>query len=125
MSALIDRVRDSFTKAFGGVPDLIARAPGRVNLIGEHTDYNGGLVFPTAIDRFTSVAIERNQSADHDEIASAGHEGVAGAEHVEDLDRKAGPGVAMVQTVRDRSGEGAGRGVEAGVRQNGDAGFLC
>ena len=43
---------------FGPGKDAItARAPGRVNLIGEHTDYNGGYVLPFAIDRFTSVAL--------------------------------------------------------------------
>src|ERR687886_2668514 len=36
---------------FGGVPVLVARAPGRINLIGEHTDYNQGFVLPAAIDR--------------------------------------------------------------------------
>ncbi len=36
---------------------IVANAPGRVNLIGEHTDYNGGYVLPFAIDRFTSVAL--------------------------------------------------------------------
>ena len=39
-----------FRSRFGGEPDFLVRAPGRVNLIGEHTDYNGGYVFPMTID---------------------------------------------------------------------------
>ncbi len=46
-----------FEGAFGGEPAAVARAPGRVNLIGEHTDYNGGLVLPLAVDRDTRVAL--------------------------------------------------------------------
>ena len=38
-------------------PAFIVRAPGRVNLIGEHTDYNDGFVFPMAIDRATFIAL--------------------------------------------------------------------
>jgi galactokinase len=49
-------IRDTFTARFGVTPRLIVRAPGRVNLIGEHTDYNEGFVFPIAIDRATYVA---------------------------------------------------------------------
>ncbi len=58
MSAALDRrVRKAFAGAFGGSPDLVARAPGRVNLIGEHTDYNDGFVFPCAIGFETRVAV--------------------------------------------------------------------
>lgn len=42
-----------------GPPELTARGPGRVNLIGEHTDYNDGFVFPAAIDREVAVAMRR------------------------------------------------------------------
>ena len=45
-----DTLTQHFARAFDGKPDLIARAPGRVNLIGEHTDYNDGFVLPMAID---------------------------------------------------------------------------
>lgn len=50
------RLADAFAARFGRAP-RIARAPGRVNLIGEHTDYNGGLVLPAAIDRGCLVAV--------------------------------------------------------------------
>jgi galactokinase len=46
-----------FRDSFGGAPTLFARAPGRVNLIGEHTDYNGGFVLPCAISKQTMVAV--------------------------------------------------------------------
>ncbi|WP_144202818.1 galactokinase [Shewanella sp. KCT] len=46
----------AFTQAFGQEPALMAYAPGRVNLIGDHTDYNLGWVLPVALDRGTWVA---------------------------------------------------------------------
>jgi galactokinase len=49
-------VRAAFVRAFGGEPAGLYRAPGRVNLIGEHTDYNQGFVLPMAIDRQVVVA---------------------------------------------------------------------
>jgi galactokinase len=47
----------AYTKHFGAPPHAVASAPGRVNLIGEHTDYNDGYVLPAAIDRATAVAV--------------------------------------------------------------------
>jgi galactokinase len=46
----------AFAERFGAAPEFVARAPGRVNLIGEHTDYNDGFVFPVAIDRAVWIA---------------------------------------------------------------------
>lgn len=45
-----------FFSTFGTAPTVIASAPGRINLLGEHTDYNGGPVLPLAISRRTTVA---------------------------------------------------------------------
>ncbi len=49
-------IAEAFAQRFGRAPEGIAEAPGRVNLIGEHTDYNEGFVFPVAIDRTALVA---------------------------------------------------------------------
>lgn len=50
---------EEFTAVFGRAPDGVWRAPGRVNLIGEHTDYNDGLVLPFALPLGVSVAAAR------------------------------------------------------------------
>jgi galactokinase len=52
----------AFQATFGRPPRWLASAPGRVNLIGEHTDYNGGFVLPMAIDRETRIAAAPNGS---------------------------------------------------------------
>ena len=51
------RVLQAFRERFGEAPRLLARAPGRVNLLGEHTDYNDGFVLPMAIDRSAYIAL--------------------------------------------------------------------
>lgn len=51
-----------FTKTFGSAPLMTASAPGRVNLIGEHTDYNGGAVLPAALQRRIYVALARQDA---------------------------------------------------------------
>ena len=47
----IEHVRSRFIKHFDGTTGFIYASPGRINLIGEHTDYNGGFVFPGAVDK--------------------------------------------------------------------------
>lgn len=59
----VTEVRQQFSELFGYAPVLVIRAPGRINIIGEHTDYNQGLVLPGAIDRALYFAVGRN---DHD-----------------------------------------------------------
>src|SRR5919108_4904080 len=72
----VERVRAAFRDQFGGAPDVVARAPGRVNLIGEHTDYNDGFVLPVAIDREIWVGVAgrddrilRGYSIEHESFA--------------------------------------------------------
>lgn len=57
MTGPVERATAAYIAAFGDEPHRVAYAPGRVNLIGEHTDYNDGFVLPCAIDRGTAVAI--------------------------------------------------------------------
>ena len=58
----IQQIAKAFEKLYGGQP-RIYRAPGRVNLIGEHTDYNEGFVMPAAINFSTFVAMTRRDDA--------------------------------------------------------------
>ncbi len=52
-------IEQAFQSIFGAPPEVVVRAPGRVNLIGEHTDYNDGFVLPAAIDRYVWFAGRR------------------------------------------------------------------
>ncbi|HZX31371.1 MAG TPA: galactokinase [Rhodocyclaceae bacterium] len=52
----------SFQEVFGQAPEVVASAPGRVNLLGEHTDYNDGYVLPIAITQSTTVSLRRRQA---------------------------------------------------------------
>lgn len=63
LGELKDRAIALFRQRFGDDPELLAAAPGRVNLIGEHTDYNEGFVFPAAIDRRVVVAVSTSPDA--------------------------------------------------------------
>lgn len=58
LSELAVQVGEQFQKIHGHPPRWIAAAPGRVNVIGEHTDYNSGFVLPMAIDRYAVMAAD-------------------------------------------------------------------
>lgn len=56
LNELANQIAQDFQKTYGRPAQWIAAAPGRVNVIGEHTDYNDGFVFPMAIERYTIIA---------------------------------------------------------------------
>lgn len=58
---LSSNIRDIFVDTFKRSPVAMAFAPGRINIIGEHTDYNGGFVFPAAIDKGIVCAVAQNE----------------------------------------------------------------
>ena len=58
-SIFSDRLIQDFNQRFGYPPEFMVSAPGRVNLIGEHTDYNDGYVFPVAIDKYLRIAASK------------------------------------------------------------------
>lgn len=60
MKLTIDDVRTRFIKHLGGEPGSVYASPGRINLIGEHTDYNGGFVFPGAVTQGMIAEIRPN-----------------------------------------------------------------
>ncbi|KLU10084.1 MULTISPECIES: galactokinase [unclassified Kocuria] len=65
-AARAGELADRFAEVYGHAPDGVWRAPGRVNLIGEHTDYNDGFVLPFAIDRSAMVAVRLRRASEPD-----------------------------------------------------------
>ena len=76
MTPLAEQAAALFAERFGGPAAMLVRAPGRVNLIGEHTDYNDGFVLPCAIDRGTIIAA-RPRSDRHVRVVAAHFPGEA------------------------------------------------
>ena len=77
LDQLVAEAVEAFTSRFGRPPRFAAAAPGRVNLIGDHTDYNDGYVLPMAIDRWTVILVDRSSqkqstlwAIDLDEVAT-------------------------------------------------------
>ena len=54
-----ERAAELFRETYGASPEGVVSAPGRVNLIGDHTDYTGGLVLPAALNLETALAYRR------------------------------------------------------------------
>lgn len=67
---LVEDIVKIYQRIFGAEPAHIARAPGRVNLLGEHVDYNDGFVLPAAIDRATYIAFSPSETI-HSSIFAA------------------------------------------------------
>lgn len=82
MDQVISRATALYEKRFGNEPQALAIAPGRVNLIGEHTDYNDGLALPAAIDRYVVVAMGK---ADGETSAFSEQQGMAELFEVKNL----------------------------------------
>ncbi|GEL10642.1 galactokinase [Flavobacterium glycines] len=59
---LINKTAASFKEIFGNEPDKIVLSPGRINIIGEHIDYNDGYVLPAAIDKIICFAFAKNNT---------------------------------------------------------------
>src|SRR5206468_2971013 len=59
----VERIGAVFATAYGHGPSVVWSAPGRVNLIGEHTDYNGGFVLPFAVPHRTAVGASRSEQS--------------------------------------------------------------
>jgi galactokinase len=105
-SSAADRARQAFAEAFGGQPEGIWAAPGRVNVIGEHTDYNEGFVLPVALPHTTRAAVARRDDG-LVALVSAQHPGDRVEVPVTELapgrpDGWAGYPAGVVDALRDR-----------------------
>ncbi len=72
---LVNGIAEQFERQWGQAPSHVAVAPGRVNVIGEHVDYNGGWVLPAAIERYMVMAV-RPREDDVARVADANFAGV-------------------------------------------------
>ena len=58
---MIKKIKEDYNSIYKKQPEVIVRAPGRINIIGEHTDYNYGLAMPAAINKYIFVSISFNE----------------------------------------------------------------
>ena len=68
---MIKGLKETFYSKYGEKPNMVVQSPGRVNIIGEHTDYNNGFVLPMAIDRHIKIAF-RSRNDDKIKLQSIG-----------------------------------------------------
>ncbi|MDT3406091.1 UNVERIFIED_CONTAM: galactokinase [Pseudacidovorax intermedius] len=61
---LIEDTKAAFRKTFHSEPEYLFLAPGRINIIGEHVDYNDGFVLPAAIDKYICFAVKKQEDSD-------------------------------------------------------------
>jgi galactokinase len=108
---LIARARQGYRLAFSAEPSRFFAAPGRVNLIGEHVDYNGGYVLPAAINRDTVIALGPADKQDKGRFIEAAAIDMGSARCRVDLDAPLAAG--------DNAWENHVRGVIAAIRRLG------
>lgn len=84
---LESKIRDVFASKYGKAPECIVKAPGRINIMGEHTDYNLGYVLPAAIDHYMYIGFAKNNdltfnvySIDYDKEASLTYDDIQRSE---------------------------------------------
>ncbi len=107
---VVSRARKAFTESFDRAPEGVWAAPGRVNVIGEHTDYNGGYVLPVALPHTTRAAVARRDDGQV-ALASLQHPGSTVQIAIDDLtpghpDGWAGYPAGVVHELRDRVASG-------------------
>jgi galactokinase len=107
---VVSRARKAFTESFHHAPEGVWAAPGRVNVIGEHTDYNGGYVLPVALPHTTRAAVARRDDG-LVALASLQHPGNTVQIAIGDLapgrpDGWAGYPAGVVHELRDRVASG-------------------
>jgi galactokinase len=88
-----------FVTIFGRAPDATAFAPGRVNLIGEHTDYNGGLVLPMALELGTTVDVARREDVEVHAVTASVPDGSGRASYRRGGESRRGAWIDYVQGV--------------------------
>jgi len=71
---LVDYTKQTFKKQFGEDPDSVFMSPGRINVIGEHVDYNDGFVLPAAIDKYICFAIKKVADSELGEFYAADYD---------------------------------------------------
>jgi len=121
LKELSSRVGAEFQTHYGRPPRWIAAAPGRVNVIGEHTDYNDGFVLPMAIERYTVMAADSALASS--DRAKAGEAGSSSAKNVSVFDTHFKETATIDVSVPVTKGQPKWanylRGVTAGFQQRG------
>lgn len=102
----MDTLLSEFERVYGRWPAFVARAPGRVNMIGEHTDYNDGFVLPAAIERETRIALA---ARDDDQVHVAAM----------DLGRETVFNLHEIATSAEQPWSNYVRGVAQGLKEHG------
>jgi galactokinase len=118
-TAVVDRATALHRQAFGVEAAARAVAPGRINIIGEHTDYAGGLCLPAAVDRHLAVAVS---PADGVELVSEQRPGERVAVPARDLHAGGGWADLPLGVIAELQREGLGGGVRLAIASDIPAG---